>query len=530
MFSQIRNRITRLNSCLIRRTFIYFTLMSLLVGGIAGALLLVWTYQVQNRYFEQRIAEVREGFTESVAHSLWQYDREQLNYLLSGILSQSDISYARASDTISLTVELGKRPYHAELNIIELTYRDQHIGTLELGFNQNAVLVDTLSSLTPFVISTLILLLAQAGMLVFVMHRVVARRISQMADEAESRLTHGIHDPLVAQLSPYGDEIDRLISAFNALNERLLDELLANTRAQQQLTVINAELEVRVDERTRHLSQTIARLNQTLDDLHATQGKLIEAEKLSALGGMIAAIGHEVETPLGLCLTMESCLRNDIRSLRSALEDSASAGIRTELDAVDESLAMLAQNLRRASDLMRSFKEVSAGQIDDDNQWISLCDTITETLQTLAPKLRDTPFKVRVECPESVTMQASTVAINQILTNLIMNSLTHGFQGRNHGLITIRVGDDRDNVVIRYSDDGCGLSQEAREKIFEPLFTTRRGKGGTGLGMHLVYNIVRQRMKGDIALETTSDVGVAFRISMPKRKAQRRSIARDAVY
>ena len=444
MFSQIRSRITRLNSCLIRRTFIYFTLMSLLVGGIAGALLLVWTYQLQNSYSEQRIAEVREGFTESVAHSLWQYDREQLNYLLTGILSQSDISYARASDTISLTVELGKRPYHAELTSIGLTYRNQYIGQLELGFNQNEVIAGTLRSLTPFVISTLVLLLAQAGMLVFVMHRVVARRISQMADETESRINHGIHDPLVAQVSPYGDEIDRLITAFNALNERLLDELLANTRAQQQLTVINAELEGRVEDRTRHLSETIARLNQTLDDLHATQGKLIEAEKLSALGGMIAAIGHEVETPLGLCLTMESCLRNDIRSLRSALGDAPSVGVMSELDAVDESLAMLAQNLRRASDLMRSFKEVSAGQIQDDNQWIVMADTIHELVQALGPTLRDTPYQVKIECPENITMQASVVAINQILSNLIINSLTHGFQGRSHGQITIRVGEDRD--------------------------------------------------------------------------------------
>ena len=91
------------------------------------------------------------------------------------------------------------------------------------------------------------------------------------------------------------------------------------------------------------------------------------------------------------------------------------------------------------------------------------------------------------------------------------------------------MGGDKDNVVILYTDNGTGLSEEAKTKIFEPLFTTRRGKGGTGLGMHLVYNIIRQRMKGDIVLEPT-ERGVAFRISMPKQKARRRSIARDAVY
>ncbi|TNC85167.1 MAG: hypothetical protein CSH36_14895, partial [Thalassolituus sp.] len=113
MRSYIRQRIARLNSCLIRRTFIYFTLTSLIIGGIAAALLIVWTYQVQSHYFEQRSDEIREGFTESVAHALWQYDREQLEFLLQGILSQSDIGYAPASDTISLNFEHGTRPYHS---------------------------------------------------------------------------------------------------------------------------------------------------------------------------------------------------------------------------------------------------------------------------------------------------------------------------------------------------------------------------------------------------------------------------------
>ncbi len=529
MRSYIRQRIARLNSCLIRRTFIYFTLTSLIIGGIAAALLIVWTYQVQSHYFEQRSDEIREGFTESVAHALWQYDREQLEFLLQGILSQSDIGYARASDTISLNVEHGTRPYHSNIARIPLNYRDQNIGELELGFNERQILIDTLTSLIPYAITTLILLLALAATLVLVMHRVVTRRISRMADEAEARLNHGLHDPLAVETGPYGDEIDRLISSFNALNDRLLSELMRNTRSQQQLTVINAELEGRVEERTQHLSDTISRLNQTLDDLHTTQGKLIEAEKLSALGGMIAAIGHEVETPLGLCLTMESCLRNDVRMLEDTLGDKADDRTRQDLGAVTESLNMLRENLRRASELMASFKAVSAGQIADDSDWIKMRDTIEELLQALAPNLRDTHHKITVDCPAHLTMQVSPVAIQQILTNLIMNSLTHGLQNRADGEIHIRVGGDKDNVVILYTDNGTGLSEEAKTKIFEPLFTTRRGKGGTGLGMHLVYNIIRQRMKGDIVLEPT-ERGVAFRISMPKQKARRRSIARDAVY
>ncbi|MEK9714006.1 MAG: HAMP domain-containing sensor histidine kinase, partial [Thalassolituus sp.] len=179
--------------------------------------------------------------------------------------------------------------------------------------------------------------------------------------------------------------------------------------------------------------------------------------------------------------------------------------------------------------LMKSFKSVTAGQIGDDSEWINLREAINKLLYSLSPSLRNSSHQITLSCPEQLSMQASPMAINQILTNLIMNSLNHGFQNIPSGDINIQVAEDRDNIVILYSDDGSGLTEEAKSKIFEPLFTTKRGKGGTGLGMHLVYNIVRQRMKGEITLEDSTE-GVAFRIAIPKRKAQRREKGRQAIY
>ena len=241
---------------------------------------------------------------------------------------------------------------------------------------------------------------------------------------------------------------------------------------------------------------------------------------------MIAGIGHEIETPLGLCLTMESCLRNDVKGVIAEHPELAKT---EEWSRVSESLELLRENLRRATSLMKSFKSVSAGHINDDNDWIYIHKTISDLLRSLSPMLRNHPYEIRVNCPEDICIQASPTAITQVLTNLITNSLKHGFSGRAEGLVVITVKEDSDNLIMDYQDDGIGLSREAAKRIFEPMFTTCRSDGGTGLGMHLVYNIIKQRMKGDINIEP-SDTGVHFRMVMPISKAKRRDKGRQAIY
>ena len=174
-----------------------------------------------------------------------------------------------------------------------------------------------------------------------ILQRVVSSRIQSLALEVRDRLENNRFEPLSLQPSSSHDEIDSLIRTFNKLSERILDELQQKTVAQQQLSVVNLELEDRVKLRTYHLQETVTQLNQTLIDLNTTQSKLIEAEKLSALGGMIAAIGHEIETPLGLCLTVQSCLKNDVIALKRAMPSGAINQTQDAMAAVDESLAML---------------------------------------------------------------------------------------------------------------------------------------------------------------------------------------------
>ncbi|MEK9712607.1 MAG: hypothetical protein VW258_08575, partial [Thalassolituus sp.] len=310
-------------------------------------------YQKEARQQDVRTNEIIDSHSSSLAYALWQFDREQANLIVSGMLNHSSLVYARASDNSSMTVESGNRPYHTQVKSLPLIHKDVRVGTLDIAFNESYPLANAAAHALPVISSITAVLLVLAVILLLVIHRVVTQRLSQLAAAVESRLMNGIHVPITVEPSNNNDEIDQLMLSFRKLNEELLDELARNNRVQQQLGLANYELEQRVEERTQHLSQTIGRLNQTVCDLNATQGQLIEAERLSALGGMIAAIGHEIETPLGLCLTMESCLRNDLLVLQENITDNRSD---EKFVAVTESLDLLRENLRRATELMKGFK------------------------------------------------------------------------------------------------------------------------------------------------------------------------------
>jgi len=511
------NLVDSIRRSIVRRVSLSIIVTVLAIGTVAMAAIICWHYQRQYDDFESSTSNVTNAYSSAIAGAMWHFDTSQLNLLADGIQKQESVSYVRINDRGALNIERGIRPYHRDIQTSDLLYNGTPIGQLEIAFNRESVFSTTIQTILPSLIALLVGLSLFGIILVVILQRVVSSRIQSLALEVRDRLENNRFEPLSLQPSSSHDEIDSLIRTFNKLSERILDELQQKTVAQQQLSVVNLELEDRVKLRTYHLQETVTQLNQTLIDLNTTQSKLIEAEKLSALGGMIAAIGHEIETPLGLCLTVQSCLKNDVIALKRAMPSGAINQTQDAMAAVDESLAMLDRNLKRSAELMKGFKEVSAGQIGDDRQRISLLETIQEVVAVLTPKLRQTKHTINIDCASNLMLQGSATAISQVLTNLIMNSLTHGFHNIDEGEIRIQAGENHEWIILRYSDNGVGMSDETKQKIFEPLYTTLRGKGGTGLGMHLVYNIIRQRLKGDITLEE-SDVGVVFRMQIPKQK------------
>ena len=286
-------------------------------------------------------------------------------------------------------------------------------------------------------------------------------------------------------------------------------------------------LERAVHERTLRLEEQNAATNIALTQLQQAQGELVRQEKLASLGRLVAGVAHEINTPLGICVTATSHLVEELRLTREELgngeltEDS----LNSFLDIVDQSLRIMTTNTQRAAALVRSFKQVAVDQSSDDIRSFNLRTYLNEVLLSLQPKLKGRPVKVEVDCPPDLVLESYPGAVSQIVTNMLMNSLVHGFEEREQaGTIAIRAALDGDVVAFSYADDGAGMDSDTLDKLFDPFFTTKRGNGGSGLGAHILYNLVTGPLGGSVRVQSAPGEGLRYELSFPRsRRPERRA-------
>ncbi len=254
-----------------------------------------------------------------------------------------------------------------------------------------------------------------------------------------------------------------------------------------------------------------------ITELLRTQAELLRSEKLAALGGLVAGVAHEINTPVGIGLTAATYFDEQTREFEQIY---ASGKVRrSDIDAfihaAHEVSSSLVTNLRRAADMVRSFKQVAVDQSSDQKRRFTFKEYLEETLRSLHPRLKRTSHAVDVVCPDALELNSFPGAFSQIFTNLVMNSLIHGFENKPRGHIAIEVMESGGWLRIRYSDDGKGIPEENAKRVFQPFFTTKRGRGGSGLGLHVVYNLVTQTLGGRIECVTAPERGVTFLIRIP---------------
>jgi len=283
---------------------------------------------------------------------------------------------------------------------------------------------------------------------------------------------------------------------------------------------LNEQLESRVERRTADLQEANRELRRALEQLTIAQRQLLESEKLASLGGLVAGIAHEINTPLGVSVTAASHLQEEAQRLTRIFNENTLTRadlLRFEQSARD-SADIILRNLQRADRLVKSFKQVAVDQSSEERRVVDLGVCLGEILTTLGPSLKKTPHRVDVDCPKNLVLETWPGVLYQIVTNLVMNSLLHGFSTEQPGTIRIVAARQGDNVHLDYYDDGRGMDEAVRAHVFEPFFTTRRGQGGSGLGMHIVYNLVTQVLKGSIACESAPGQGVRFSVEWPVGK------------
>lgn len=305
-----------------------------------------------------------------------------------------------------------------------------------------------------------------------------------------------------------------------------LSQAMMNLQQQKQELETKQQTLREEIERRRHTEEALrskqSELERLVDDLKLAQDRLVQSEKMAALGGLVAGITHEVNTPVGIGVTATSFLAEKINELTNSYQEKTLTPRAMEqfLEEAAQSTALLQSNLSRASELIASFKQIAVDQASDAIRTVNLADYLNEVIRSLQPNFKKTRIHIELNCPDNITLSCPAGAISQIFTNLLMNALIHAFDEGQEGLIRITVLDEENNVDIKFSDNGRGLNAEQLEKLFHPFFTTRRNQGGSGLGTHIAYNLVRQTLNGSIHASSTPGKGLEYHIRFPKNLKQ----------
>jgi PAS domain S-box-containing protein len=259
-------------------------------------------------------------------------------------------------------------------------------------------------------------------------------------------------------------------------------------------------------------------LQDSLETLKKTQNQLIQSEKMASLGGLVAGVAHEINTPLGISVTASSFLERKTKEIKELfdLNRLKRSDFKKFIEIGMESASSILANLNRAAELIQSFKQVAVDQTVEEKRVFGLKHYIDEVFISLRPRYKRTLHQISIDCPDNIELNSYPGVFMQVLTNLVMNSLLHGFDKIEEGQISIEITDNIQTVTIVYKDNGKGMTDEQLAKIYDPFYTTRRGQGGTGLGMHIVYNLVTQSLSGEIECHSRLGEYTVFTITIPK--------------
>lgn len=301
------------------------------------------------------------------------------------------------------------------------------------------------------------------------------------------------------------------------LSQAMIDLQQQKYELERQKSALTEEVDLRKQTEQALLSKQ-TQLQNSLDELSFAQEQLVGSEKMAVLGGLVAGITHEINTPIGIGVTATSFLQERLTEIETAYKNKtlSSAALEGFINDAAQSVQLLSHNLERASDLITSFKQIAVDQASEALRTINFKDYINEVIRSLHPQIKKTTHSIVLHCPDDLIINLPAGVISQIFTNLIMNSLLHGFENINSGQITIEVNIVEDDLIINYQDNGIGLKPAQLKHLFDPFFTTKRDQGGSGLGAHIIFNLVKQTLNGKIEASSEPNQGLHYRISFPK--------------
>ncbi|MFZ6819931.1 sensor histidine kinase [Undibacterium sp. Ji22W] len=383
------------------------------------------------------------------------------------------------------------------------------VGFLQYGLSTENIIAATNSERMNSLARTLVVVALTFFAIVFLGHQ-ITKRLQQMILASREIVAGNLQMRIAVSGS---NELALMSTHFN----RMVDAVQAKIN---EITELNQSLESRVHSRTLELENSKQQLENNLMQLKEAQRQLISKEKLASLGSLVAGIAHELNTPIGNAYTVSTTVSEKVEEFEQAHTDLSikkSTLNRFSAD-MSEAADLLTKNLRRASELITSFKTVAVDQASENRRKFNLLRTMEELAITLQPQIKKRKILYHLDIPADIVMDSYPGPLIQVISNLFNNAVLHGFDGRENGelVLTARIDpNDKRFVQIQFSDNGAGIQAQNLDKIFDPFFTTKFGQGGSGLGLNICYNIVSGLLRGQISVQSEVGVGTRFVLLLP---------------
>ncbi|WP_299082744.1 ATP-binding protein [uncultured Paraglaciecola sp.] len=554
---------------------VYFVLTLIVTSGQ-----IFTEYLNAKSHIEDELKTLKNTFSTSLTRAIWELNTPQAKSIAVGLMELPIVEGVQIRDENSLYIaDLGRTSQLVGESITKGVVRDHSGGTFGYSFPlifEFSGRTSLVGDVTLYSSAAIIFGRIEVGILFLVGNAIVktAFLVFLFMSAFRTMLTTPLNE-LTQQISefnlddPESSKLDLSITEDNELKvletsyNQLIDEMieyqskLAGTQnelreANLKLDDQNISLEEEVAKKTATLSRIMLDLEQQKDALLVNQrelrqenenrqfiedelrkrnselansmetiqmarDQLVESERMASLGGLVAGIAHDVNTPLGVSVTATSFLHDRVQKLQSAYDDKNLTGstMTAFLSDAQQTITLLTNNLNRASELISSFKQVAVDQASEAEREINVSEYLSEVIQSLAPNFKQTQHTIDIHCPDDLEIKCAPGVLAQILTNMVMNSLVHGFEKKPKGAINVNISKHEDSLIIEYSDNGRGLDQGSLLRHFDAFYTTRRGKGGSGLGTHIMYNLVTQTLGGEIEATSQLGKGLQYKITIP---------------
>ena len=529
------------------------------------ALQVVFSYVSVKNEINAELKQLKETIDVSLSKAIWEMNDPQIDAIGQGLSNMNlvkavviigdqgeeryqiglpeertlDYTQLKTDDAIEIEHYFG---FHGALEFNADGYGTENqgynIGSIAILSNNSTVYNAVLTEMMFPMISVFFSILLLSYVIKRLFHNLLTTPLEQLSHSIIEIDLNDLTLSKLASSSNQEDELSILSNSFNLMLDKLTEYKNHLELAQEELVNANKLLdrhnlllEQEVTKKTANLSHAINELAQqkseledsekelrySLSQLTLAQDQLVQSEKMASLGSLVAGISHEINTPVGIGVTAVTYLTDCVAGLARDIDQKTLTQTKMSsfINDANDSCTLLTSNLNRASELIQSFKGIAVDQTSEAIRDVNVVSYLKEVIKSLQPKLKQIKHTININSEDDIILNCRAGGLSQIFTNLVLNSVIHAFDNIDEAVITFSFRTDNNNFYMTYQDNGNGIDEKSLELLFEPFFTTKRGQGGSGLGTHILYNLVTQSFQGEISAQSVLGEGLKYEIHFP---------------